>query len=150
MPISLDGLNDRVQWDRNLTYKAFADELSRRAFVAAVERAEAARVVVSPRVHTPSTSSCGYAEQIRAVFGPDGEWAVSIAWRESRCTPGAKSPTGCWGLFQLCVPLHMGIFRHVCPDLSARLGNSVALDASCNIAAAKHLFNGSGRAPWAL
>ena len=113
-------------------------------------RTQAASVKISttPSPVNRSGGQCGYADQIRATFGSAGDWAVSIAWRESNCTPGSKSPTGCWGLFQLCVPLHMDLFRYVCPDLSAQLGNTVALDPSCNIAAAYHLYQGAGTGPW--
>lgn len=106
------------------------------------------RVISSTPAPVNRLSGCGYESLIRSYFGSAGDWAVSIAMRESRCTPGAKSPTGCWGLFQLCVPLHMGIFRYVCPDLSATLGNDVALDPECGVKAALHLYNGSGTRPW--
>jgi hypothetical protein len=44
----------------------------------------------------------------------------------------------------------MGIFRYVCPDLAAAVGNDVALDPECNVRAAKHLYDGSGTRPWAM
>lgn len=113
---------------------------------------EAARApqTEAPRVSTPVPAGCGHADLIRSIWASEADWAISIAWRESRCSPGAKSPSGCWGLFQLCVPLHMGIFRYVCPELSAAVGNDVALDAECNVRAGWHLFQGAGKRPWAM
>ena len=146
-PITLDGLNQTVEGIGRIA-----------AAITTTTTTTTTRPVPvttrPPVVHTtppvPSTSGCGYEAQIRATFGTAGDWAVRIAMRESRCTPTAKSPTGCWGLFQLCVPLHLGIFRHVCPELTGQVGNAVALDPACNIAAAKHLYDGAGTRPWAL
>lgn len=103
---------------------------------------------VSAPVAVPA--GCGYADLIRSIWTSEADWAISIAWRESRCTTTSKSPTGCWGIFQLCVPLHMDIFRYVCPELSASVGNDVALDPECNVRAAWHLFQGAGKRPWAM
>lgn len=126
------------------------------------DRADAARAArrVTPAPPVPraqpvvqvnsSGERCQYADLIRSIWTQDAEWLIGIAWRESRCTSDAKSPTGCWGILQLCVPLHLGIFRYVCPELTAELGNDVALNAECNIRAGWHLYTGAGRRPWAL
>lgn len=68
------------------------------------------------------------------------DWAVGIAWRESRCQPGATNPNGCCvdtGLFQLRLPIH-----------EARVAGCDALDAGCNARGARSLFDEVGACPW--
>jgi hypothetical protein len=97
----------------------------------------------------PTTSGCAYEAQIRAAFPGDGDWAVMVAWRESRCQPGAVnwaescgSGSHAHGLFQMCFPMHLPTFRAVgCTD---------PLSAECNIRAAAHLYAGAGRSPWRM
>jgi hypothetical protein len=49
-------------------------------------------------------------------------------------------------LYGLMMPLHAGLIEAVCGgDPAERV-----FDAGCNIAAARVLYNGSGRAPWAF
>ena len=104
----------------------------------------------SPTRSATSSSGCAYEAQIRAAFPGDGDWAISIAWRESRCQPGAVNhaetcaPGGshAMGLFQMCYPLHAPTF--------AAVGCSDPLNAECNIRAAAHLYAGAGRGPWGL
>jgi hypothetical protein len=98
----------------------------------------------------PPTTGCAYETAIRAAFPNDGDWAVSVAWRESRCQPGAVNraetcaPGGshAMGLFQMCYPLHAPTF--------AAAGCNDPLEPSCGIAAAALLYRGSGRSPWRL
>lgn len=106
-----------------------------------------APVAATPAV--PTTSGCAYEAQIRAAFPGDGDWAVMVAWRESRCQPGAVnwaescgSGSHAHGLFQMCFPMHLPTFRAVgCTD---------PLSAECNIRAAAHLYAGAGRSPWRM
>lgn len=106
-------------------------------------------VAAAPPSVAPTTSDCAYEAQIRAAFPGDGDWAVSVAWRESRCQPGAVnwgescgSGSHAHGLFQMCFPMHLPTFQAVgCTD---------PLNAECNIRAAAHLYAGSGRSPWRL
>lgn len=124
--------------------------------LAALARLEAARAAANPasapagdRQATPATgSSCGFADAIRAAWAdtPDGEWAVSVAMRESRCQPEARNPSGASGLFQLMMPLHRRLVLEVCGEPADELVFSPA----CNIAAARALYQGAGRAPWAF
>lgn len=106
-------------------------------------------VAPAPRTVASTSSGCAYAAQIRAAFPGDGDWAISVAWRESRCQPGAVnwgescgSGSHAHGLFQMCFPMHLPTFRAVgCTD---------PLNAECNIRAAAHLYAGSGRSPWRM
>jgi hypothetical protein len=100
---------------------------------------------------TPSpTTGCAYETAIRVAFPTDGDWAVSVAWRESRCQPDAvnraetcaSGGSHAMGLFQMCYPLHAPTF--------AAAGCSDPLEPSCGIAAAALLYQGSGRSPWRL
>ena len=97
----------------------------------------------------PAATGCAYEAQIRAAFPTDGDWAVDIAWRESRCQPDAVNwgetcapGSHAHGLFQMCFPLHAPTF--------AAVGCADPLSADCNIRAAASLYQGSGRAPWRL
>ena len=96
-----------------------------------------------------SSAGCAYEAQIRAAFPGDGDWAVMVAWRESRCQPGAVNwaetcapGSNAKGLFQMCHPLHAPTF--------AAVGCTDPLNAECNIRAAAHLYAGSGRSPWRM
>jgi len=106
-------------------------------------------VPVSPRA--AGGSRCAYAALIRHVWQRDAEWAIGIAWRESRCIPTALNPSGSAGLFQL--------YRH--DDLLAQVCRGVSPAASwkmpaCNVGAAWLLYQlserayGDGRRPWRL
>jgi len=104
-------------------------------------------IVVAPRTGTSQASpsdGCGYADAIREAWSdtPDAEWAVAVAWRESHCDPAAYNPSGASGLFQLLG--HQNLIDQVCG-----VGAS-PFDAACNIAAARALYQGAGRSPWAL
>lgn len=90
-------------------------------------------------------SECPLAAQIMEVWAGTGDehWAVDTAIRESRCQPGARNPSGASGVFQLMLPLHAGLFAEVC-----LAGAHVWDDPGCNIAAARLLYDGSGRRPW--
>lgn len=102
-----------------------------------------------PAPPVANTSGCAYEAQIRAAFPSDGDWAVMVAWRESRCQPGAVnwgeacgSGSHAHGLFQMCFPMHLPTFEAVgCTD---------PLNAECNIRAAAHLHAGAGRSPWRM
>lgn len=85
-----------------------------------------------------SVTRCVYEALIRSVWRRDADWAVRIAWRESRCEPGVTSPDGAKGLFQL--------LGH--ENLAA--GGCSLYEAACNVAAAWRLYEIAGRAPWAL
>ena len=124
--------------------------------LAALARLEAARAAANPapapagdrQAATPAGSGCGVADQIRAAWAdtPDGEWAVSVAMRESRCQPEARNPSGASGIFQLMMPLH----RRLVADTCGEPADELVFDAACNIAAARALYQGAGRRPWAF
>ena len=80
-------------------------------------------------------------------FGPETvQWAIGIAWRESNCRPDVVSPTGCYSIFQMALPLHADLFAGVgYPDWY-----SVRFSAEANIAAAASLYASSGSSPWRL
>jgi hypothetical protein len=80
-------------------------------------------------------------------FGPDTvQWAIRIAWRESNCRPDVASPTGCYSIFQMALPLHAGFYAAAgYPDWYA-----ARYDARASIAAAALLYAGSGSSPWQL
>jgi hypothetical protein len=82
---------------------------------------------------------------IREEFGPAGDWAVSIAWRESRDQATARSRTGCDGLFQLALPLHRSLFERLGLDYRTAWADPVA-----NIEAAHLLYLEDGQGPWRL
>jgi soluble lytic murein transglycosylase-like protein len=71
---------------------------------------------------------------------------VSVAMRESRCQPDARNPSGASGLFQLMMPLHRRLVADVCGEPA----DDLVFVAACNIAAARALYAGAGRAPWNL
>lgn len=82
-----------------------------------------------------------------ARFGPDVvQWAIGIAWRESNCRPDVVSPSQCWSVFQMALPLHADIYAAAgYPDWYA-----VRYDAEASIAAAALLYASSGPSPWRL
>jgi soluble lytic murein transglycosylase-like protein len=94
----------------------------------------------------PSGTSCAGTSvdgTIRSAFAGTGQEAkaLHIAWRESRCNPGARNRSGAVGLFQLLN--HPDLFWAVCPfDYQA------PVKAHCNAKAARLLYNSSGWAPW--
>ncbi len=94
----------------------------------------------------PAPDSCaGTAVEgtIRNAFagtGAEGH-ALQVAWRESRCNPGAIGAGGAIGLFQLVG--HGDLLWAVCPyDFNA------GTKADCNARAARLLYNSAGWAPW--
>ena len=120
-----------AQHQRQLEYEAI------RYAVALQRSVPPARVASRPRVYLRVGTGCAYASLIRSIWQRDAEWAIGIAWRESRCIPTAYNPSGAEGLFQL---LGHG-------DLMAGCSWS---DPACNTRAAWRLYEGSGRRPWAL
>jgi hypothetical protein len=90
-------------------------------------------------------SECPLSAQIQEAWAGTGDehWAVDVAIRESHCQPEARNPSGASGVFQLMLPLHSRLFGEVCLG-----GADVWWDADCNIAAARLLYDGSGRRPW--
>jgi hypothetical protein len=78
---------------------------------------------------------------IRSVWTRDADWAIRIAWRESRCQPGAHNGhSSAAGLFELLG--HADMYRAV------GCSPSQWAEASCNTRAAFLLYQGSGRGPW--
>lgn len=90
-------------------------------------------------------SECALSQEIQDAWAGTGDehWAVDVAIRESHCQPGARNPSGASGVFQLMLPMHSGLFSTVC-----LAGPLVWDDPGCNIAAARLLYDGSGRRPW--
>jgi soluble lytic murein transglycosylase-like protein len=94
----------------------------------------------------PSGTSCigtPVEGHIRSAFAGTGDedWALRIAYRESRCNPGARNPSGAVGLFQLVN--HNDLLWAACPyvyDSGTR--------PDCNAKAARMLYNSAGRSPW--
>lgn len=95
-----------------------------------------------PQVSASAQSSCQYSARIHEVFGPAGDWATAIAWRESRCT-SVQNSEGASGLFQLMLPLHAQLFITTC-------GTVNWADPDCNIRTAYALYQRAGTQPWAL
>jgi hypothetical protein len=86
-----------------------------------------------------TTDPCPYAATIRQEWPQDADWAIRIAWRESRCQPDARNPSGAVGLFQLLG--HWDLLAKACLDADPYL-------AECNARAAWYLYSSAGRAPW--
>lgn len=84
-------------------------------------------------------SSCQYDGLIHQVWERDADWAVRIAWRESRCTATSYNRSGATGVFQLLG--HQDLLNAVCM-------NGDGFNAECNIRAAWLLYQSSGRSPW--
>ena len=91
---------------------------------------------------------CDLDAQIRTAWAGTGDedWAVAVAMRESHCTSGARNPSGASGVFQLMMPLHRQLIVDVCGEPA----DDLVFDAACNIAAARALYAGAGRRPWAF
>lgn len=84
--------------------------------------------------------TCPYKSLIYSYFGQygAGAWATGIAWRESRCRPGALGAQGDKGLFQL--------YGH--DDMFTTQGCYWG-DPDCNTRVALSLFNkGNGICNW--
>jgi hypothetical protein len=78
---------------------------------------------------------------IASVWGTASTWAVGIAWRESRCQPGARNRhSSAAGLFELLG--HDDLYRAV------GCSPSQWADASCNTRAAFALYRSAGAEPW--
>lgn len=90
----------------------------------------------------PTINGCQYAARIHEIFGPAGDWATAIAWRESRCT-NVQNSEGASGVFQLMLPLHAQLFIDTCGAVNWA-------DPDCNIRTAFALYASSGTAPWRL
>lgn len=105
-------------------------------------------LVVPPRPQAGPTPDSAHRctgtveTEIQAVFGQATPWASSIAWRESRCTPTARNPSGSSGLFQLLLPLHDDLFQ------AAGCQPSQWMVVACAVRAAYLLYEGSGTRPW--
>jgi hypothetical protein len=118
----------------------------------AVSKAETGPLTVAaghrwpPRKPVAAVGGCPgpVVAAIDRSFGSAAPWAVSIAWRESRCQPGARNRSGASGIFQIELPLHADLFTAVgCSPRSW-------MDVSCNVAAAFRLYQLAGRSPWRL
>ena len=95
------------------------------------------------QVSAPPNSSCSTQDLIRAIWPDDvEEWAIGIAWRESRCS-NVQNREGASGQFQLMIPLHSALMAAVC-------GSADWANAECNIRTALKLYEGAGKRPWAL
>ena len=70
-------------------------------------------------------------------------WFVGIVWRESNCRPDVISPGRCYGLAQMALPLHAGIFAADGHDW-----RTTWMDPDANLMAAARLYAGSGPRPW--
>jgi soluble lytic murein transglycosylase-like protein len=89
-------------------------------------------------------SECPLSAQIQEAWAGTGDehWAVDTAIRESRCNPDAYNQSGATGVFQLMMPLHARFVGDVCGD------PGLVWDATCNITAARIMYDGQGRRPW--
>lgn len=97
----------------------------------------------APAPPGPSCAGTAVGNVIATAFaGTDVGHAEYIAWRESRCDPGARNSSGASGLFQLELPLHQDLLNAACPLYPAWQ------DPYCNATAARLLYNSSGFAPW--
>ena len=96
----------------------------------------------------PTSTSCWgtpVADDIVSAFNGTGQqgWALTIAYRESRCDPGARNRSGAVGLFQLVG--HDDLLARVCPSFPPSVSGT---DAHCNARAARLLYDMAGRSPW--
>jgi len=106
---------------------------------------------VAPSVAPPATIPVGCPPAIvDAVhrhfdrFGVDvANWFVGIVWRESNCRPDVISPGRCYGLAQMALPLHAGIFVADGHDWQ-----TTWMDPDANLMAAARLYAGAGSRPW--
>ena len=95
------------------------------------------------QVSAPPNTSCSTQDLIRAIWPDDVEdWAIGIAWRESRCS-NVQNSEGASGQFQLMIPLHSAFMVAVC-------GSADWANPECNIRTALKLYEGVGKGPWAL
>ena len=95
------------------------------------------------QVSAPPNTSCSTQDLIRAIWPDDVEdWAIGIAWRESRCT-NVQNREGASGQFQLMMPMHATFMAAVC-------GSADWANAECNIRTALKLYEGVGKGPWSL
>lgn len=149
----VDGIA-RAQWiegvQRGEEERAAAAEAER---LRAAEQARSSNVAPSgggapPAPAAISDGGCAYADQIRAAWAGTGDeqWAVNTAVRESHCQPGARNPSGASGIFQLMMPLHRAFVAAICGEPADEL----VFDPGCNITAARAMYDGSGRRPWAF
>lgn len=79
---------------------------------------------------------------IRDVFAGTGQedFFVGIAWRESRCQPGARNPNGGQvdsGVMQIRMPLHADL-----------VGGCDIFEPRCNVMAARRMYDICGVGPW--
>jgi len=142
-PVSMEAANV----GQELAVARFATQVNNDAFARLVQGNELAAWILGhshvqtiPNVtHSSRVTTSAYEGQIRAAFGSAGDWAMHIVQRESGCTASAYNRSGASGLFQLLG--HQDLINAACPGGSA-------FDPACNIAAAKMLYDSSGRAPW--
>jgi soluble lytic murein transglycosylase-like protein len=130
--------NQQVEKNRIAAQQA---EESRRSETLARQRATTPTTYVAQQPQ--GGSPCQYADLIRSIWQKDAEWAIGIAYRESRCIPTARNASGASGLFQMMMPMHSGLFIAAC-------GSTDWTNPECNIRAAWILYQGSGRSPWNL
>jgi hypothetical protein len=95
----------------------------------------------------PASASCWgtpVADDIVSAFWGTGQqgWALSVAYRESRCDPRARGGSAV-GLFQLVG--HDDLLARVCPSFPPSVSGT---DAHCNARAARVLYDMAGRSPW--
>jgi hypothetical protein len=97
-----------------------------------------------PTVPAQHVGRCVVEPLIREIWTADTEWALRIAWRESRCVATARNRSGSSGIFQLQLPLHNDML------IAAGCRPEDWSIPSCNIRAAWLLYQGAGRRPWRL
>ena len=106
---------------------------------------------VAPSVAPPATIPVGcppaIVDAVHRHFDRFGievaNWFVGIVWRESNCRPEVISPGRCYGLAQMALPLHAGIFVADGHDWQ-----TTWMDPDANLMAAARLYAGSGPRPW--
>lgn len=113
--------------------------------------ADAVNAAIVARIDLDARASNGDRPAIEQVIreewagsGESEQWLFKIVWRESNFLPWAHNREGASGLFQMLLPLHNRQFLAVGCDPAQWA------DARCNAAAARHLYNTAGRAPWYL
>lgn len=81
---------------------------------------------------------------------PVVDYMEHVAWRESRCDPGARNPSGASGALQIMLPLHHDLFAALAWRGCWPYGFSLWQDPGCNAYAARELYDSSGISPWRL
>lgn len=132
---------ERATWERAVWQAAVWEQATATTTTAAVVEID------QPAV----TYGDGEVERIiRQVWAGSGleEWALGIAWRESRFRPWETNPNGCCvdsGLFQIRLPLHDDLIA----EAAAALGRPADWsDPWVNALAARYLAERSGTCHW--